>query len=109
MEDSERAVVITHAEMGIFIGSAMGMGFWSNLDSADQTRVCTFVSEEDARDYVSSWTQDNEPDGYNYTTVEIDSGENFATIAQLRAAGLTEILGELIVNAPSPPSPYGMH
>ena len=99
--------VITHSDHGIYVGSALGLGFWSNMSAAGQNTVPTFDTETDAREHVESWSDDNIPDDYGYAPVEVDDDTTFATISQLRAAGLEEMLGELIVNTPTIPSPYG--
>lgn len=43
--------VLTHPELGTYIGSCMGMGFWSALDSAGQTEAVTFPTESAALDH----------------------------------------------------------
>jgi len=47
--------LLVHKEFGIYLGSCLGMGFWSELDPAGQTEACTFESEDAALKYMESW------------------------------------------------------
>jgi hypothetical protein len=89
--------VITHPEMGIYVGNAMGMGFWSNLDAVGQDSVPVFDTAEEARSHVSEWDDHNDPDGYGYESVEVTDEATFATADELKEAGLSGMLGELVV------------
>jgi hypothetical protein len=90
------SIVITHPTEGIYLGNCMGLGFWSMLDSVGQTHACTFESEPQAREHVSSWDNNNDPDGYSYQAVATD--KTYATIPQLIAAGLENLLGDMVGN-----------
>jgi hypothetical protein len=48
-------VLITHAEMGIYLGSCMGLAFWSKLDPVGQPSAVTFPSAEAAREHMTRW------------------------------------------------------
>lgn len=82
--------VIVHDEMGVYLGSCMGLGFWTLLDPAGQPSACTFESEAQARAHVATWDEQNDPDAYRYVPA---GGDRFATIPQLEAAGLGHLLG----------------
>lgn len=80
-------VVITHPERGVYVGNAMGLGFWSRLDPAGQSSVVTFETEQDARAHVAGWDEGNNPGNYGYVSVRPTRGD-YATAFDLRAAGL---------------------
>ena len=80
------AIVITSPEMGIYLGNCMGMGFWSKLDAVDQPSAVTFVSKEDAIDFMKTWDS-GIPEGVDFKEVVSDDGQ-FASIAACVAAGL---------------------
>lgn len=96
-------IVIVHPEMGIYLGCALGLGFWSNLDAADQTMAATFENEAQAREHVASWGELNQPDDYDYVRVLV-AEPGAATIDEMLQAGLGEHLG-LLVEPPESPSP----
>ncbi|MBY0466254.1 MAG: hypothetical protein K2W33_15055 [Burkholderiales bacterium] len=48
-------VVIVHPEMGIYLGSCMGMGFWSKLDPVGQPSAVTFANPEEAQAHMQGW------------------------------------------------------
>lgn len=89
-------VVITHPEMGVYLGHARGLGFFTLLDSAGQPSACTFTSEAEARKHVASWQSHNDPDAYTYV---VCGGPRYATIADLKAAGLGHLLGDMEADA----------
>lgn len=92
-------IVITHHEMGIFVGASLGFAFWSNLDAGGQHLVVTFDDEKDAREFVSEWVPAQDPDTYSYVTV--DSVSEWATVAELDKAGLGELTALLLYNSPA--------
>ena len=86
--------VITHPEMGIYLGSCMGLGFWSKLDPVGQPGAVTFVSPEEAQEYMKGW-DDGAPPDVNFHAVMADStdGEgpfaaHYASIQACVHAGL---------------------
>jgi len=102
------AVVITHPEMGVYVGHGLGMGFWTRLDSVGQDAVVCFPSEAAARAHVASWYADssappqNDPDAYGYAPVTPSSTrgrETYADVAALREAGLGHLLGGMEADA----------
>ena len=80
------AFVITHPEMGIYLGSAMGMAFWSKLDPVGQPAACTFESQDEAEAFMASW-DGGRPEGVGFAPVTPDDGP-YASIAACVAAGL---------------------
>lgn len=95
------AFVLTHPEQGIYLGSCLGLGFWSKLDAAGQEAACTFDSEAEAAAFIRSWDAANDPADYQLAPVSPSDG-NYATVDDLRAAGLEALLGELSSIAPAP-------
>lgn len=91
--------VIVHESDGIFIGASLGMAFFSKLDAAGQTNVCTFVDEADARDFISEWKPAVDAD--SFTFVEVDTDKGYADIEELCAAGLQDEIGFLLENVPA--------
>ena len=80
--------VITHPEMGIYLGSFLGLGFWSKLDPAGQDAAPVFASSEEAETYMATW--DNaRPEGAVLRPVIPDSDDGtYASIDACVAAGL---------------------
>lgn len=95
LDPSDRPItdyVIAHAELGVFVGAAMGLAFWSRLDSVGQTVAATFASEEEALDFARIWEQD--------APIDLDAIEIFAVASghwrDLAAVGLD--IGEMAAN-----------
>ena len=76
----------------------MGMGFWTLLDTAGQDRVCTFHTIDEMTDYIASWEENNDPSLYSFVKVNPSAGD-FATISDLKEAGLESLLGKMEVDA----------
>lgn len=47
--------LLTHPEMGTYIGNALGLGFWSKLDPVGQDAAVTFDSFDDAWAHARTW------------------------------------------------------
>jgi predicted methyltransferase len=86
---SRQTVAIVHPEWGIYLGSCMGLGFFSALDCAGQDTAAIFPSEAEARSYVATWEENSNPDKLTYPAVKI-AGDHWATIEELDAAGLSQ-------------------
>jgi len=95
------AYVITCEELGIYLGNAMGMGFWTRIDTCGQPCAVAFVTKADAQAHVRSWLDNNHPDSYRYVECEADLMGDFlfASIAQLKAAGLASQLYDMEAQA----------
>lgn len=79
--------VISHPHNGVYIGSFLGLEFWSNLETAGQDSAVTFTSEAEAMEHAETWP--NPEDREALQAIAVDThGEQYATIAQLEAAGL---------------------
>jgi len=77
-------VILHHKQMGIYLGSALGFGFWSKLDPAGQDSAWTFESISQAKDAIASWDSPVEHPLFTYVETE---GE-FASIQQCMDVGL---------------------
>lgn len=92
--------VIVHDMMGIFLGVALGLGFWSLLEPAGQVAAVCFDSEEDARNFVSLWEVKTDPDIFRYVSVESENGE-WASISELIKGGLGDLTALMLENSAS--------
>ena len=79
------AYLIVHPHYGVYLGSRMGRGYWSKVDSVGQPAAVTFSSREDALDYMASWAVPPPP-GVDLLPVAGD-GPGYATIAACVRAG----------------------
>lgn len=84
------ACVIYSDEYGVFLGVAMGMAFWSRLDSAAQEAAPVFESADEARAYLSTWQGDSSLVEFVTVVPDVCSGEGvaYASSAACIAAGL---------------------
>jgi len=83
---SKKACVIVHPEMGVYLGSCLGLGFWSKLDPVGQAAAATFDSVEDAETFMGAW-ESGRPAGVTFTEVVPDLGTHASPEACV-AAGL---------------------
>lgn len=49
------AVLIVHPTLGIYLGNAMGLGFWSHLDPCGQDAAVAFPDEDAAQAHTAAW------------------------------------------------------
>ncbi len=69
-----RQIVIYTRSNGVYLGSAMGFGFWSKLDPVDQDAAVTFPSVREAKRTVRNW--ETRPPGIQYKQVRADITKN---------------------------------
>lgn len=86
------AVVIYSEELGVYLGSCMGMGFWSKLDPVGQPCAVTFPTEEAAREHVTLWDCEETP-VVRFVEVVPDNGE-YASVQACVQSGLPGWLDE---------------
>ncbi|HDR9103577.1 TPA: hypothetical protein QDB04_000297 [Burkholderia vietnamiensis] len=84
------AVVIYDDANGVYLGSAMGLGFWSKLDPVGQPAAVTFSDEEEENAHMATW-ENGRPDGVRCVQVEADQA-GYASVAACMRAGLPEWL-----------------
>jgi hypothetical protein len=85
-----RKILLVHDGWGVYLGSCLGLGFWSQQDPCGQTEAVTFPSEAEARDVVASWRPmvgEYDPDDFRYVEVEVAGEDGYATMAECVAAG----------------------
>src|SRR3546814_20094048 len=81
-------LVITEPEFGIYVGSALGLGFWSKVDSVGQDTAPVFDTKEQAQEQIDSW--DCEEEGarrYDLAAVNVAAVAHYATFIQLLDPG----------------------
>jgi hypothetical protein len=93
------AFVINDPEMGVYLGSFIGLGFWSKLDPAGQPSAITFPSESEAEAFMATW-ESGRPTEACLVPVQPDE-DGYASIAACVRAGLDGWLDELIPSANS--------
>ena len=86
---SRRGFVIVHRDDGIYLGNALGLGFFSKLDPVGQNQAVAFDSIQAATEHLSSWAIAEESDMQAYQFVEVLLNSNgCATIEACVKAGL---------------------
>lgn len=88
------AYVAYTEELGVFIGTCMGLAFWSKLDPVGQHVAATFESPESGRAFMSEWN-DGEPAGIRFVQVDADVDGTHASIAACVRAGLPGWIDEI--------------
>lgn len=84
--------------MGVYLGYAMGLGFWTRLDPCGQHAAVTFPSLTIAAAHVASWAEGGVPERYTYVAVKPDlvrGSEMYISIEGLKAADLGDLLGDM--------------
>ncbi|WP_044275859.1 hypothetical protein [Burkholderia gladioli] len=82
---AKKAVVLYSERDGVYLGSCLGLGFWSKLDPAGQTHAFTFPGEAEARAAMETW--DTLPGDVRLVEVAPDQA-GYASMAACIAAGL---------------------
>lgn len=80
--------VLYSPKNGIFLGSCLGLGFWSKLDPVGQDAAPTFPESRTALDVAQGW--DDCPKDIMSVEVRTLGEDRYATIAECVAAGLPE-------------------
>ena len=76
--------VLYNDELGIYLGSCLGLGFWSKLDPVGQDSAVTFPSEASCAAHMESW--DRSVDGC--ILVAVNAEDTYASVEQCVEAGL---------------------
>lgn len=95
------SIVILSELNGVYLGSCMGLGFWSKLDPVGQPSAVTFSDKTEAEAYMRTWPG-GIPNGITYVNVFADDGQH-ATIASCVKAGLPGWVDEITPVANSLP------
>lgn len=85
---SKRRLLVSRS-MGVYLGSCMGMGFWSKLDPVDQPSAVTFDNVETIRNIMAEWDGlGSLPSDMTFPEVEDADGDGYATEAECVTAGV---------------------
>ncbi len=72
--------------LGVYLGSAMGFGFWSKLDPVGQDHACSFDSREETIRFLSTWK--HIPKSLEARELEVASPDGYVSIDECVAAGI---------------------
>lgn len=89
--------LITHKEYGVYLGMALGLGFWSRLDPVGQTSAPLFPSSEAAHAHLESW--DTPLPKEEITLLPLDTPRDYATIDECDSAGAPRWLPDDVAGA----------
>ncbi|KXH70614.1 MAG: hypothetical protein AM326_12325 [Candidatus Thorarchaeota archaeon SMTZ-45] len=78
---------MVHSEQGVYIGSCMGLGFWSKLDAVGQTHAVVFDSKDQAMSCVNSWDNPMPESDLSFLPVE-HKEPGYASIDECERAGV---------------------
>lgn len=84
----QERVVIVSPELGIYLGSFMGMGIWSKLDPAGQECAVTFADVADAESFMATWSDKDAGAPYSFHDVVADVGGSYASMDACVKGGL---------------------
>jgi hypothetical protein len=98
--------VLVHRRQGIFVGEMMGLGFWSKMDSIEQTSVQCFENIQGLISWIITWKQGNDPLDYDYAVVEVGQPHE-ATVRELKSSGLGHMIGDMEMNILKQNPPQG--
>ncbi len=77
--------ILVHPEYGVYIGSFLGLGFWSKMDCGDQDAAVVFESKSDAIAYAKSWeTQINGLFAVAVKNTHISGNAQYVSIDDIR-------------------------
>jgi hypothetical protein len=80
------AIVLYHEEMGVYLGSCFGLGFWSKLDPVGQEAAVTFEDSVQATEAMKRW--DSIPEDVRAVPVSNIDEYGYASIDACVKAGL---------------------
>lgn len=76
----QQAWVIYSEKHGVYLGSFIGLGFWSREDTVGQAHCACFRSPDEAAGCVSGW--EGSPDDISYRQVMVEDPAQGASIAE---------------------------
>lgn len=81
-------VLILSQSLGVYIGSCMGLGFWSKIENLDMPEAVNFESEKAALEAMHSWDGFmGLPDDITFPHVEDADGDGYSTEEECVNAG----------------------
>lgn len=72
--------------MGVYIGSFLGLGFWSKMDAAGQPCAVTFESRKAFGEFSKEW-ETQPPDDLSFLEVDVDLPPYWASMEECVKAG----------------------
>lgn len=87
------AYVINHLDDGVFVGSAMGLAFFTNHDCAGQEKACAFPTREIAQEFIRKVFREELNANFlseKFEVVDIGTDRDYATADDLARAGLVD-------------------
>lgn len=80
--------VLYSKTLGVYLGSAMGMGFWSNLDPVGQARAISWPAEDRdlVMDFIEHW--DDPVLDVELWPVKTSQDGEYVTMTECMEAGL---------------------
>lgn len=78
--------LIYSKDWGVYLGSCMGLGFWSKLDPVGQSEACVFENHKQANEHMKSWDS-QPPSDTCLLEVNTQNGQ-YATLAECMMAGV---------------------
>lgn len=78
--------VLYSEDYGIYLGSMLGMGFWTNLDPVGQDEAITFENEKVANEFMQTWN--SQAPNVQIISINVNDNSIYATIEQCVSAGL---------------------
>ena len=94
----KESLVLVRDEWGVYLGSCMGFGFWTKIDPVGSLAAIAFDNEAAGIQHIRRLNADNDPAMYRFVPV-LASINGFATIDDLKRAGLNPLLGDMEANA----------
>jgi hypothetical protein len=85
-----RGYVLSHTEMGVFLGECLGLGFWSKLDPVGQDSAATFEFVAEAHNLIALHVErstDLRSQDFAITEVAVDNGA-WASMSEVVRVGL---------------------
>lgn len=99
---SAKRRLLVSRSMGVYLGSCMGMGFWSKLDPVDQPSAVTFENVETIRNAMVEWEGlGGLPEDMTFPEVEDANGDGYATESECVSAGVEPWLSPNIADVPT--------
>jgi len=78
------ALVIYSETDGVYLGTCLGLAFWSNLDPVGQDSAVAFDDAQEAEAHLATW-EGGRPNGIRFVEVDIDADGRAPMLACVRA------------------------
>lgn len=76
-------VLIVSRSFGVYLGTCMGMGFWSKLENLEMPEACNFPSADEALRVMQTWDGFlSLPDDMTFPFVEDADQDGYSTLAE---------------------------